>query len=181
MISKEVTVQDNEAQTSSGQFTKNPAKSRFFRKTFLSLEPSPQTFIDHWICLRCLVIYQPGENSCSQTEGGVVGSLQHFLFCFKGQHGHDRTENLLLHTGHLICAVTCVWETKTEWTGFWKSKDGPLYYLYVLYSQRNVFNSYPTHRESCSIHLWVLGLMGQKLHLRTTLWLPGNRTIHTQV
>lgn len=47
----------------------------------------------------------PGEDSRGQPKGRVVGPADHFFLRIKGQDGHDRAENLLLHTGHVICAV----------------------------------------------------------------------------
>lgn len=83
----------------------------------------------------------PSKNSCSQTHGGLIGSLQHLLFGFKGQHRHDRTKDLLPHTGHLICTATYRMKKK-ERTGTWKcwwdhkvyldSDESPLTFIVIF-------------------------------------------------
>uniref|UniRef100_A0A3B5KYD5 Zebrafish testis-expressed 38 n=1 Tax=Xiphophorus couchianus TaxID=32473 RepID=A0A3B5KYD5_9TELE len=65
-----------------------------------------------------LIAHRPCKDACSQTHCCVVGSVQNLLFCFKGQHRHDRTEDFISHTRHVVCAVACV-----------KVKDGQQLYL----------------------------------------------------
>lgn len=64
------------------------------------------------VCVHQPDLSPPGEDTCSQAQGGVIGSVQHLLFSFKRQHRHDRAKDLFLHTGHVISAVTC----STQWT-----------------------------------------------------------------
>lgn len=133
------------------------------------------------ICFHYPDINPPGEDTSSQTQGGVIGSMHHLLFSFKRQHRHDRAKDLFLHTGHVISAATCNSNRSESRVTYLKTvlDDSPVHVakthckLHIIYAVgQGAGLSYPKHTESCNILLSVWDLKAQTVHLHTAQKLP---------